>query len=43
MKQMVQGVQYLHSKAVMHRDLKPGNMIINAEGVVKLIDFNSAK
>ncbi len=27
----------------MHRDLKPANIIINDEGIIKLIDFNSAK
>lgn len=27
----------------MHRDLKPSNMIIDDQGVLKLIDFNSAK
>lgn len=27
----------------MHRDLKPSNMVIDSSGVIKLIDFNSAK
>jgi serine/threonine protein kinase len=27
----------------MHRDLKPSNIIIDDEGIIKLIDFNSAK
>lgn len=27
----------------MHRDIKPGNMVITDDGVIKIIDFNSAK
>ena len=42
-KQMLEGLDYLHSNWIMHRDLKPGNMIITADGMLKLIDFNSAK
>lgn len=43
MKQILEGLGYLHSNWIMHRDLKPGNMVIDAGGVIKLIDFNSAK
>ena len=43
MKQVFIGLGYLHSNWIMHRDLKPGNMIIDKQGVIKLIDFNSAK
>ncbi len=43
MKQIFEGLNYLHSNWIMHRDLKPSNMIIDHNGVLKLIDFNSAK
>ena len=43
MKQILEGLGYLHKNWIMHRDLKPGNMVITDGGVVKLIDFNSAK
>lgn len=43
MKQILEGLGYLHSNWIMHRDLKPGNMVIDDNGIIKLIDFNSAK
>ena len=43
MKQMIEGLGYLHANWVMHRDIKPENMIINENGIIKIIDFNSAK
>ena len=36
-------VQYAHQNLVVHRDLKPGNILVTADGTVKLLDFGIAK
>ncbi|CAR27136.1 ZYRO0C09768p [Zygosaccharomyces rouxii] len=41
-KQILCGVQYLHSLGLAHRDLKLDNCVINTKGIVKLIDFGAA-
>ena len=43
MRQILQGMAYVHSKGVCHRDLKPENILMNDKGVVKICDFGSAK
>lgn len=39
----LQGLEYLHSNWILHRDLKPNNLLINSKGVLKIGDFGLAK
>src|SRR6185312_11780525 len=41
--QVCAAVQYAHQSLVVHRDLKPGNILVTAEGIPKLLDFGIAK
>ena len=42
-KQILTGVEYLHSIGLAHRDMKLDNCVINNQGIVKLIDFGAAE
>lgn len=42
LKQLTEGVQYLHSMGLSHRDLKLDNCVMTSDGILKLIDFGSA-
>jgi serine/threonine protein kinase len=41
--QVLAAVQYAHNRLVLHRDLKPGNILVNRNGGVRLLDFGIAK
>lgn len=39
----LQGLEYLHNNWILHRDLKPNNLLVNSSGVLKIGDFGLAK
>jgi len=43
MYQMLQGIAFCHAHRVLHRDLKPQNLLIDRNGMLKLADFGLAR
>ena len=41
--QLVEGLEEAHANEILHRDIKPGNIMINQSGYVKLMDFGVAR
>ncbi|GJN88041.1 hypothetical protein Rhopal_000997-T1 [Rhodotorula paludigena] len=41
--QMLSGLLYLHSQNVVHRDIKPDNILLDGNGTLKYVDFGAAK
>lgn len=41
--QTLQGLNYLHFNWILHRDLKPNNLLISSDGILKIGDFGLAK
>lgn len=41
--QILRGIKYIHSAGVLHRDLKPGNIAVNPNLEVRILDFGMAR
>ncbi len=41
--QTVEGLSFAYSKGIVHRDIKPGNLMITENGLIKITDFGLAK
>ena len=41
--QAAKGLKFAHANGVIHRDIKPGNLILDSDGVLKIVDMGLAK
>lgn len=43
MQQLLNGLYYIHSNKIIHRDMKAANVLITKQGILKLADFGLAR
>lgn len=41
--QIMRGLAFCHARGIMHRDMKPQNLLVDREGKVKIADFGLAR